>query len=136
MLTSPPLCSIFKLKHCKNEYSTFCLLSIRKVASSLRPLCLLGRATLSSPLLSFPPLGIIANLPDPWALLSYLHSHVLFKCVVTVFIKVIYKSLYKCRKETGKVGPCGDWWVSGWWKGWNFFPIKLIKLKQNTVIAA
>lgn len=67
VLISLPLCSIFKLKHCKNEYNAFPLLSIR-----------------SSLLLSFPPLGIIANLPDAWALLSYLHSQVLFKYVVTI----------------------------------------------------
>lgn len=87
-------CGQFSNFSCKNEYSTFCFLSTRKVASSLRPLCLPGRGTLLSPLLIFPPLGIIAHLPDPWALLSYLHSQVLFKCVVTLFCKVIYKSLY------------------------------------------
>lgn len=132
---SPPLCSIFKLK-CKNEYSTFCLLSIRKVASSLRPLCLPGRGTLSSPMLSFPPLGIIANPPDPWALLSYLPLSGALQCVVTLLCKVIYTSLYNCSKETEREGPRGDWLVSGWWKGWNFFPTKLIKSKQNAVTAA
>lgn len=128
VLISPPLCSIFKPKPCKKEYSAFCLLSVRKVASSMRPPpCPPGRGTLPSPLLSFPPIGIIADPPDPWALLS----QVLFKRVVTLFRKVIYKSLYNSSKETGREGPNGGCLVSGWWKGWNFFPIKLIKMKQS-----
>lgn len=134
LLISPPLCSTFKLYCLKNEYNTFCLLSVRTVPSSLRPLCLPGRGTLSSPVLSFPPLGIIVNPPHPWALLSFIPvlSGALPMCGDSI-CKVIYTSLYNCSKETGRKGLSRGWLISGWWKGWSIFPIKLIKLKQNTV---
>lgn len=41
----------------------------------------------------------------PLGFLSHLYSQVLFQCVVTLFCKIIYKSLCNCGKETGRGGP-------------------------------